>query len=69
MHLVQDACMDAHVSLRRAGTLVGAIAEQLRSPAPTRVARLDLAAAAAVLRQAGASVAHVHVDARTDVDA
>ncbi len=64
--LVQDVCMDARVSLRRGGTLVGAIADQLRSPAPTPVAGVGLALVAAVLRQAGADVAQVHIDARSD---
>jgi Protein of unknown function (DUF3047) len=58
--------MEARVSLRRAGTVVGAIADQLRSPAPAPVVRVDLAVAAAALRQAGASIAQVRVDARSD---
>jgi hypothetical protein len=58
--------MDTRVSLRRAGTLVGAIADQLCAPTPVPVAHLDLASAAAALRQAGAHVAQVRVDARSD---
>ena len=58
--------MNARVSLRRAGTLAGAIADQLRAPAPAPAARLDLASAAAALRQAGADVALVRVDARSE---
>ncbi len=54
--------MDAPASLRRAGTLAGAITDQLRAPAPIS-ARLDLSAAATALRRAGAAVAQVRVDA------
>ena len=58
--------MDAGALLRRAGTLAGAIADQLRAPARVRVAQLDLAAAAAELQRAGADVAQVRVDARSE---
>ena len=58
--------MDARASLRRAGTVAGAIADQLRAPAPAPPARLDLASAAAALRRAGAEVAQVRVDARSE---
>jgi hypothetical protein len=63
---VQDACVDARASLRRVGTFAGAIADQLRGPAPAPAALLDLASAAAALRRAGADVALVRVDGRSD---
>jgi hypothetical protein len=52
--------------LRRASTFAGAIADQLRAPAPAPTARHDLAAVAAALRQAGAEAAQVRVDARAE---
>ena len=58
--------MDAGAALRRAGTLTGAIADQLRAPARVPVAQLDLASAAAALQRAGADVAQVRVDARSE---
>lgn len=58
--------VDPHASLRRAGTLAGAIADQLRAPAPASVTPLDPASAAAALRRAGAEVAQVRLDARRD---
>ena len=58
--------MGARVLVRRAGTLAVAIADQLRAPARVPVAQLDLASAAAALRRAGADVAQVHVDARSE---
>jgi hypothetical protein len=57
--------MDARASLRRAGTLAGALADQLHAGAPASTRSLDLAAAAAALRRAGAEVAQVRVDARS----
>ncbi len=58
--------MSARSPLRRAGTFAGAIADQLRAPAPAPVPRHDLAAAAAALRQGGAAVVQVRVDARAE---
>ncbi|MGA2163084.1 MAG: DUF3047 domain-containing protein [Solirubrobacteraceae bacterium] len=58
--------MNAPVSLRRVGTLAGAIADQLRAPAPAAAALLDLASAAAALRGVGADVALVHINGRSD---
>jgi hypothetical protein len=63
---VQDICMDARVSLRRAGTVAGAVLDQLRAPPPASRTPPDLAAAAAALRRAGAVVARVRVDARSE---
>jgi hypothetical protein len=58
--------MDARASLRRADTFVGAIADQLRAPARLPAPELDLASAAAALQRAGAEVAQVRVDARSE---
>ncbi len=63
---MEDARMNARASVRRAGTLAGAVADQMRAPAPTRAAQLDLSRAAAALRRAGAEVARVRVGARSD---
>lgn len=58
--------MDGRASLRRVGTFAGAIADQLRAPAPARGPQLDIAPAAAALRRSGADVAQVRVDARSE---
>jgi hypothetical protein len=58
--------VDARVLLRRAGTCVGALADQLRGPAPVPTPVLDLAPVATALRQAGAEVAQVRVAARSE---
>jgi DUF3047 family protein len=57
--------MDARASLRRTGTIAGAIVDQFRAPRLVSATRLDLAAAATALRRAGATVAQVRVDARS----
>ena len=57
--------MDASASLRRAGTLAVATADQLRTPAPAST-QLDLTAVATALRRTGAAVAQVRVDARRE---
>jgi Protein of unknown function (DUF3047) len=57
--------MAARAALRRVATVAGAIGDQLRRPAPAPL-RLDLAAPAAALRHAGAEVAEVRVDARSE---
>ncbi len=57
--------MDARVSLRRAGTIAGAITDQFRVPSPVSATRFDLAAVATALRRVGATVAQVRVDARS----
>jgi len=56
--------MDVRVWVRRAGTVAGSIADQLRAPARTPAPPLDLAPAAAALKGAGADVVQVRVDAR-----
>jgi hypothetical protein len=58
--------MDARASLRRVGTFGGAIADRLRAPAPLVAPQLDLASATAALERAGANVAQVRVDARSE---
>ncbi len=58
--------MSARSPLRRAGTFAGAIADQLRAPAPAPMPPHDLAAAATALRRAGAEVAQVRVAARAE---
>jgi len=66
MGIGENALVDARVSWRRAGTLASAIVDQLRTAAPPSLVRLDLAAAAGALRGAGADIAVVRVDARSE---
>lgn len=58
--------MDLRAPLRRTGTFAGAITDQLRAPARVPAPQLDLASAAGALQRAGAEVAQVRVDARSE---
>ena len=58
--------MGAPATLRRAETVVAAVSDLVRRPAPPRTPAVDLAPAVGTLRRAGAEVAQVHIDARAE---